>query len=259
MSWDYFRNFWTPKNALLSWAKSPKLNSSNARWPPLPIVAKRLVLDLATRVFENMYVCEIVWRSVLTSQNLADSSNGCWHHLNIQTLEIAVYGHVDQWQCNSQGPDTDRCAESHNCSSSSRNVKLQEPFIPEWWSPVRLSLLLYKMHKVQRVSMRFLIDSPWLLPPDLPLNDVNKPNQWPELMPGTDTLLPESLPIIDCFTKSASRLKVRPVGDARETMRHRQGHCGSWNSVRHFGRYTLRPQLMLARRQQNRVVVIGYN
>ena len=33
MSWDHFRNFLAPKNALLSWANSPKLNSSNARWP----------------------------------------------------------------------------------------------------------------------------------------------------------------------------------------------------------------------------------
>ena len=35
MSWDHFRNFFAPKNALLSWANSPKLNSSNARCHPL--------------------------------------------------------------------------------------------------------------------------------------------------------------------------------------------------------------------------------
>ena len=35
MSWDHFRKFLTPKNALLSWANSPKLNSSNARCHPL--------------------------------------------------------------------------------------------------------------------------------------------------------------------------------------------------------------------------------
>ena len=35
MSWDHFRNFLAPKNALLSWANSSKLNSSNARCHPL--------------------------------------------------------------------------------------------------------------------------------------------------------------------------------------------------------------------------------